>query len=98
LGEIVDDFDVAPVTVEHLADRAERGVAEFEDQAAAGFQQAGGVRDEATVNVESAGAGEERERGFMVADFTLERGSAGLGNVGRVRDDQIETVTAEGGA
>ena len=71
LSEVMNDFDIAPQAVEHLANRVERGVAQFKDEAAAGFQESRRFRDKAAINRESVGAGEECERGLMVANLAL---------------------------
>jgi len=96
LGEVRDDFGVAPEVVEHLANRLERGVAKFEDEAAAGFQESRGFGDEAAINRESVAAGVEREPGLMVANFRLQRRAVAFEDVGRIRHDHVEGAVLKG--
>ena len=72
-------------------------VADFEEEPAAGLERGEGGGDEAAVDGESIGAGEERGVGLEVADFGVERGEVGVGDVGRVGDDEVEDFTGDGG-
>ncbi len=58
--------------------------AEFQGEEACGLEQGVGLRDEAGVEFEAGGAGEEGLRGLVVADLGVERGGVGSGNVGWV--------------
>ena len=51
--------------------------AEFECEKAARYERGVGLGDEKTVDGQSVGAGEEREVGFVVADFGGESGCVG---------------------
>jgi hypothetical protein len=69
--------------------------AELEGEEAAGAESwvwwvAKGLGDEAAVDVEAGGAGEEGGVGLVVTDFGVEGRGVGEGNVGRVGDDGIE--------
>ena len=64
-------------------------VADLEGEEAVGFQESVGLGDEAAVDVEAFGASEESGVGLVVADFGVEGGAVGLGDVGRVADDGV---------
>ena len=76
--------------VEEGADGFALAVADFEGEEAAGGEGGVGLGDEAGVDVEAGGAGEERGGGFVVADLGVEGFAVGGGDVGWVADDGVE--------
>ena len=65
-------------------------VANFEGQEAVGAEGGAGCGDEAAVDFEAVGAGEEGGVGFVGDDFALHGGGVAEGDVGRVGDDGVE--------
>jgi hypothetical protein len=72
-------------------------VAELEGEKAAGFEGLVGLGDEAAVDVEAVGAGEEGLSGFVLADLRVEVGCFRDRNVRRVADDGVEVAVLLGG-
>lgn len=68
-------------------------VADFEGEKAAGLERGARLGDEAAVEVEAGGAGEERGVWLVVADLRVEQRGVGVGNIGRVGDDGVEGLT-----
>ena len=62
-------------------------VADFEGEQAVGFEGGVGLGDEAAVDIEAVGAGEEGGGRFVVADLGMEGVAVGGGDVGRVGDE-----------
>src|ERR1700677_2632861 len=54
------------------------------------FQRAVSVGDEAAVEVETVGAGEEGGCWLVVSDLGVKAGAVAIGDVGRVADDGVE--------
>ena len=77
-----------------MSKRAAKGVdlaeAELEGEEAFGFEGGVGGGDEAAVDVEAMGAGEEGGVGFVVEDLVGHGGGFVEGDVGRVGDDDVE--------
>jgi len=86
--EVVDEADVPPVAQE-ICYGVALAVADFEREQAVGLEDGVGLRDEAAVDVEAVGAGEERAGGLVVADLGMEGAAVGEGDVGRVGDDRV---------
>jgi hypothetical protein len=95
-GEIGKEGDIEPA-VEEAFDGLGLAEAEFEGEEAAGAEDVGGLGDEAAVDVEAVGAGEEGGGGFVIADFGGEGWAVVFGDVGRVGDDGVEGGGGEGG-
>ena len=95
-GVVREDADVAPeVGVDECANSIALAEADLEGEKAAGEQCGVGLRNEAAIDAEAVGAGEEREVGFVVADFRGEGGSVGEGDIGWVGDDDVELLAGE---
>ena len=67
-------------------------VADFHHQPAAGLEQPLGFRNQAAIDLQAVVAAVQRELGLVIADFALQRGLVARGNVGRIRDHQIEAA------
>ena len=65
-------------------------MADFEGEQAVGLERGEGLGDEAAIDVEAGGAGEEGQGGFVVADLGVEGVTVGGGNIGRVGDHCIK--------
>jgi len=63
--------------IEERTDRVALAEADFEGKQATGDECGVGLRDESAVDGEAVGSSEEREMGFMVADFGGEGGCVG---------------------
>jgi len=92
---VVEDAEVVPqACVEELADRVCLPESDFKRKQAAGNERCMGLGDEKAIDAEAVwilfGPAEEREVGFMIADFGSERGLVGGCNVRRVGDDDVE--------
>jgi hypothetical protein len=71
--------------------------AEFEGEIAAGDKGRVGGGDEAAVDFESVASAEEGDVRFVLADFYGDEGAIGVGDVGRIGDDDFEVLAADGG-
>ncbi len=78
-------------------DRRLLAVADFERDETAGDESGEGLRDEATIDAEPVVSGKKSEGRFVIADFYGKRVAVGCGDVGRVRDDDFETLFGDGG-
>ena len=87
--EVVDEGDVRPAD-EQFGEGVALAVTYFQGDQTAGFEGLAGLRDEAAVDVESVGSGEESGGGFVLANLGVERGSVGERDIGRVADDGVE--------
>ena len=91
VGEEVDAGEVS--FVEELLDHGLLALADLQQQVAPGNQRRGGGRDEAAVEGEAVGAGEERGMRFEADDLGRER--LVISNVGQVGDDEVEVLAFE---
>ena len=82
---------------EEIVDCSLLAISDFEGDEAAWNERREGGGNEAAVDVEAIVAGEEGERGFVVADFDGEGVAISAGNVRRIGDDEIELFTGNGG-
>lgn len=71
--------------------------ANFERDEAAGCECGEGLRNEASIDVESVVTGEQREGWFVIANFDGEGVAVCGGNVGWVGDDQVEGFASDRG-
>lgn len=94
-GQVVAEAEVWPA-VEERGELRVLAEAEFQGEQAAGAERGVGLRDEAAVDVEAIGAGEEGGVGFEVADFALQGRGVRLRDVGRVGDDGVEGMCGGG--
>ena len=76
--------------VEEVAEVVELAEAELEGEQAVGSEGFVGGGDEAAVDVEAGGAGEEGGVGFVLEDLLGHGGGFVEGDVGRVGDDDVE--------
>jgi hypothetical protein len=67
--------------------------ADLEEEVAAGLEVARRLRDEAADDGEAVAAGRERDTRFVLAHLALESREVGLGDVGRIGDDDVEART-----
>lgn len=81
--EIGEEADGVPVG-EEGGEGVALVVAELEGEEAAGFEGGVGLGDEAAVDLQAVGAGEEGGGGFVVADLRVECGTVGRRDVGWV--------------
>src|ERR1019366_7828574 len=70
-------------------------VTDFEGEEAVGFEGGVGLGDEAAVDVEAGGAGEEGDGGFVVADLGVEGRAVGGGDIGGGGDDCVPPQRAK---
>lgn len=89
--QVVDEADGLPVG-EEGGDLVALTLADFECQQAVGFERGVGLGDEAAIDFQSVGAGEERGGGFVIADLRMERVAVRGGDVGWVGDDCVERL------
>jgi hypothetical protein len=87
--QVVEEDDILPIC-EQSGESVALAVAELEREKAAGGKGCVRLGDQAGVDVEAVGAGEEGGGGFVVADLGVERGAVRFGDVGWVRHDGIE--------
>lgn len=96
--EIGSEFDLMEAGErEHSFNGGRLAVSDFGGDETAGDETIEGLGDEAAVDIEAVGAGEEREGGLVVADFDGKGGPVDCGNVWRVGGDDVELLTDEGG-
>ena len=88
-GVVVEEADVVPGGQE-LGEGVALAESELKREQAVFAQGFVGGGDEASVDVEALGAGEESGVGFVVDDFALHGGGVACGDVGRVGDDGVE--------
>ena len=69
--------------------------ADFKSDEATGDKDRVCLGNELTVDGEPIAAGEERKFRFVVADLDSERGSIGIGDIGRVGDDDVEGLACD---
>ncbi len=89
LLQVVEEDDIVPI-FEQSGEGIALAVAELEGEEAAGGEGCVRLGDQAGVDVEAVGAGEEGGGGLVVADLGVEGGAVGLGDVGWVGDDGVE--------
>jgi len=75
---------------EECLEVVELAEAELEGEQAFGFEGRVGGGDEAAIDVEALGAGEEGGVRFMLEDFVGHGGGFVEGDVGRVGDDDVD--------
>ncbi len=80
---------------QHSADAVRGQPADFQDQTASGFEQAGGFGDEAAVDIEAIRSTEDRDVRLEVADLALDVFLVGAGNIRRIADNEIEGCGCE---
>jgi hypothetical protein len=88
-GVVVEEADAVPIG-EKRAEGFALAEAEFEGEEAVGRERGLGCGDEAAVDVEAVFAGEERGVRLVGDDLGLQGGGVGEGDVGWVRDDDVE--------
>ncbi len=88
-GVVVEEADVVPGG-EEFGEGVALAEAELECEQAVFAQGVVRGGDEAAVDVEAVGAGEESGVGLVVDDFALHGGGVACGDVGRVGDDGVK--------
>ena len=71
------------------------GPSDLNDEKSSGSQQAPGVGNQAANHIQAIPAAEKRYARFPVADFLLDIFARAFGNVGRVREHQVEHIRFE---
>jgi hypothetical protein len=92
-GVVVDEAEVFPGG-EEVGEGVALAVADFEREEAVFAEGMVGFGDEAAVDVEAVVAGEEGGVGLVVDDLALQGGGVCEGDVGGVRDNCIEALSA----
>jgi hypothetical protein len=95
LLEVFDERDLLP-GLEECCERFTLAMADLKGEKAVWFQCGVGLGDEAAVEVEAVGAGEESGCGLVVADLRVEGGAVGFGDVRRIADDGVEALAVFG--
>ena len=88
LLQVVDEADGFPVG-EESGDFVALALADFEGEEAVGFEGGVGLGDEAAVDREAVGTGEERGGGLVVSDLGVQGVPVGGGDVRRVGDEHF---------
>ena len=90
--EVVSDFDGGPSSVfgKKRENEVECAETDFADEDSAGAQELRRLRNERRVNFRAVRAAKKRGVRLVLADFALESGRVGAGDVGRIADDEIE--------
>ena len=91
--EVIDKRDLLPA-FEQRCDGFALAVADLEREEAVRFQRAVGLRNKATIEVETIWAGEECDCRLVIADLRVEGGAIGIRDIGRVADDSVEALHA----
>lgn len=89
LLEVEEELDVLPGG-EQIGEIGALAVADFEGEEASGLEGCVGLGDEAAVDVQAGGAGEESGVRLVVKDLRVEVCGVGFGDVGGVADDGVE--------
>jgi hypothetical protein len=92
-GEVRGDGNAGPRRrrrVKHGADRFGGIVAKLEDQDSAIAKLITRFQHQSLIHFNATWSGKKRRAWFVVANFALERGGVGIGDVRRIADDQIE--------
>ena len=87
-------MNIGPIAgFEPFVNGRKRIVAEFENQKPALPECGGRLANQRSINGESIITSEQRDFGFVSADFALQRGRIGDANVRRIADNRVEALS-----
>jgi hypothetical protein len=93
LLKVIDERDLLP-GFEQRCEGLALAVTDLKRKQAVLLQRCEGLGNEAAVEVEAVGTGEEGRRGLIIADLGMEAGAVGFRYVGRVAHDDVEVLGA----